>query len=727
MAKHSFSDTWNLRTGLFFVFLSVLLLIVMTYLENTIKRTYLQNLQLDTTRELDTVAARLSATITENISWVNGLAAHISIHQDINQLEFHKYAKTVLFQKPLLINMAAAPGLVVTMVYPEPQNKEVIGFDYRTDAVQWPAVARAIETNHLIVAGPIDLVQGGKGLVARKAIRGPEGDLWGVVAAAIDADALFYTAGLLGNQLGIDLAIRGKDGLGFEGDMIWGNPELFTDARSQLTTIPVGNGTWCFAAQPKGGWDSAVPILGIFRTGFLVTFIMLCGFFYSRYQKHTQDLRYQRILEKQATYDQLTGLPNRTLFEDNLAKAISLASRDHYKLAILFIDLDRFKPVNDNLGHKAGDLLLQQVTERINLHIRDSDTLARYSGDEFIAILTHIHDDYMPDTVAEDILATINAPFILKNNQIFCSASIGISVFPDDGETNEELVSKADQAMYEVKNSGRNGWHYFTKSMQAESENRHILYTQLVHAIAERALDVYYQPIVRLNDHFIGKCEALVRWFSDGQQIPTYQFIELAEETGMINEIDHFVLETAAAYLTQQSQELNVRLGLSVNLSPRLFLNKDQALLKWLNLILNTAESINLTVEITERLLMTESDQVNTILHQLRDRGVTIAIDDFGTGYSSLSYILKFPIDIIKIDQSFISKIGLDDKSEALTDTIINMAHRMGCVAVAEGIETEAQYTYLKRLGCDFGQGYYFDKPMDHTDFSNLLKQQYVG
>ncbi|AJQ92210.1 putative bifunctional diguanylate cyclase/phosphodiesterase [Gynuella sunshinyii] len=725
MAEHSSSDNWNLRTGLFFIFLSAVLLMVMIYLENTLRQTYLQNLQLDTTRELDAVASRLGATITENISWVNGLAAHISINPEISQSEFRRYVQAVLFQKPLLINMAAAPDLVVTMVHPVQQNQQVIGFDYRTSVDQWPAVARAIETGRLIVAGPIALVQGGRGLVARKAIHDPDGELWGVVAAAIDADALFQKVGLPGNQLGIDLAIRGKDGLGFEGEMIWGNPELFADARSQLTTIPVGDGTWLFAAQPKSGWDGAVPVLGIFRTGFLVTFILFCGFFYSRYQKHTQDLRYQRILEKQATYDQLTGLPNRILFEDTLAKAISLASRDHYKLALLFIDLDRFKPVNDNLGHKAGDLLLQQVTERINRHIRDSDTLARYSGDEFIVILNHIHDDYKPDTVAENILATISEPFVLTNNQVFCSASIGISVFPDDGKTNEELVSKADQAMYEVKNSGRNGWHYFTRSMQTESENRHILYTRLVQAIAERSLEVYYQPIVQLNDRFVSKCEALVRWFSDGQQIPNYQFIELAEETGMINEIDHFVLETAAAYLKQQSQELNVRLGLSVNLSPRLFLNKDQALLKWLNLILGAADSIDLTVEITERLLMAESDQVNTILHQLRDRGITIAIDDFGTGYSSLSYILKFPIDIIKIDRSFINKIGLDDKSEALTDTIINMAHRMGCLAVAEGIETEAQYTYLKRLGCDFGQGYYFDKPMDQADFSRRLKQQH--
>ncbi|HEY7884724.1 MAG TPA: EAL domain-containing protein, partial [Cellvibrionaceae bacterium] len=435
--------------------------------------------------------------------------------------------------------------------------------------------------------------------------------------------------------------------------------------------------------------------------------------------------RFTNKIQQQAIYDQLTGLPNRLLLDNRLSKAINKATRDKaHQVAILFIDLDNFKPVNDNMGHQAGDTLLREVSTRIRQAIRSSDTVGRYSGDEFIVVLEEITSSKTAVAVAEHILDVLKEPYTIHQKQLFCSASIGISLFPDDGNTADILISNADQAMYEVKRSGRNGWQFFTKSLQQVSEKRHLLGTQLISAINNQEFQVFYQPIIDLTNNRVRKCEALVRWFCDGKLVPTDEFISLAEETGRINDIDRFVLATASEFLISLQKQYNYTVGLSVNVSPRVFSTKDNSLERWLELMTRAASQLPLTVEITERLLIEESDRLMWVLTKLKALGVSIAIDDFGTGYSSLSYLTRFPIDVVKIDQSFIKKLGLEHAPEALTETMIDLSHKLSIEVVAEGVETPGQLEYLKRWHCDYGQGYLFDKPLDAEHFSQLIAKQ---
>jgi len=434
-------------------------------------------------------------------------------------------------------------------------------------------------------------------------------------------------------------------------------------------------------------------------------------------RKHSHEL-----IQYQASYDNLTGLPNRLLLNESLEKNIAKAKRDENKLAILFIDLDNFKPVNDSLGHKAGDKVLKEVAKRLKSCIRASDTAARYSGDEFIILLQDVDDGSGSLPVAEQVIHSINQPIHIDELEVFCGASIGIAIYPDDGETGESLISNADQAMYVAKESGRNNWHYFTDEMQQQSEKRHRMHSKLVSALSNGDLTVFYQPIIDLQTGLVSKCESLVRWFeSDGQQVSTEEFIGLAEEMGVINDIDFFVLEQAGRKLSQLVDEQGNGVGLSINVSPRIFSAKDKSLSKWITLIKEISQTVNVTVEITERVLTQDSSKALRALTQLKDAGISIAIDDFGTGYSSLSYLTKFPIDFIKIDRSFISNIGINESDETLTETIIGLANKLSMQVVAEGIETQEQLDFLKNLGCDYAQGYFLGKPQSADDFAQLL------
>ncbi len=428
-----------------------------------------------------------------------------------------------------------------------------------------------------------------------------------------------------------------------------------------------------------------------------------------------------KLIEHQATYDALTDLPNRLLFNSRLSNDIKNAKLANYKLGILFIDLDRFKPVNDNYGHRIGDKLLIQTAQRIKSCLRESDTVSRISGDEFCVLLTNIHNFDHITKIVETILIKLQTPYQLANSIIHCSASIGISLYPNDGNDAQSLISKADQAMYQVKSKGRNDWQFYTQEMQVQSERRHRLLNELIIDLKKGKLQPYFQPIFQLNSNTIAKCEALARWQrSDGSYISPDEFIPLAEESGLINQLDLYMLKESAKML-QQIKQNTKEVELSINISPRLFNIKDKNLLHWLDCVEKISQKIPLTIEITERLLTQDSFKALEILNQLKTYRVKIAIDDFGTGYSSLSYLVRFPVDIIKIDREFIDKLSQDETSDALVESMLLMAKRLNIKVVAEGIEEAYQLSRLKDLGCEFGQGYYLGKPMNYADFSEFV------
>jgi diguanylate cyclase (GGDEF)-like protein/PAS domain S-box-containing protein len=430
-----------------------------------------------------------------------------------------------------------------------------------------------------------------------------------------------------------------------------------------------------------------------------------------------------------ANYDKLTGLPNRSMFHERLEHEIRRAHRSDRKLALLFLDLDGFKEVNDTLGHDIGDLLLQHVANRLASCVRESDTIARLGGDEFIIILNDIPDTTVVGTVAQKIIETLASPYLLRSHPVFVSASVGITLYPDDGETYEVLLKSADQAMYAAKKEGRNRFCYFTSAMQEQVNRRARIISDLRLALNSNQFHVLYQPIVALGTGLAVKAEALVRWQHplDGLISPSL-FIPIAEESGLITAIGNYVFREAAQTARRLSA-LAPDFMVSVNKSPAQFHSKEfnSRSHAWLAILAELdVPGCNLGVEITEGMLLDMRPAVQEQLQALRTAGMKVAVDDFGTGYSSLAYLKKFDISYLKIDQSFIRNLARGGEDHALCDAMITMAHRLGMRAIAEGVETEAQRAILLELGCDYGQGYLFSPPVTGDDIVDLLQRQQV-
>ena len=429
-----------------------------------------------------------------------------------------------------------------------------------------------------------------------------------------------------------------------------------------------------------------------------------------------------------ANFDALTGLPNRRLFRDRLDQEVRKAARSGQQVALLFIDLDRFKQVNDLLGHDAGDMLLAQCANRLKGCVRESDTVARLGGDEFTVILTAPESAARVEHVCQKILHTLESPFPIGKEVAYMSGSIGVTLYPNDATTSEELIRKADQAMYAAKNAGKNQFSYFTYAMDEKAHLRLRLASELRSALPAGQLEVYYQPVLDLASGHLVKAEALLRWHHPrlGLVEPA-SFIPLAEETGQINQIGTWVFKQAASRSLQWRERLGTSFQIGVNKSPIQFLshNDDADWLQYLRQLGLPGSSIS--IEITEGMLLHASSSVTDKLLQYRDAGIQVAIDDFGTGYSSMTYLKKFDIDYLKIDQSFVSEIATDEDSRTIAESIIVMAHKLGLKVVAEGIETEAQLELLKQAGCDYGQGFLFSVPLPPQGFEQLLLADRAG
>ncbi len=438
----------------------------------------------------------------------------------------------------------------------------------------------------------------------------------------------------------------------------------------------------------------------------------------------TERKKADALIWKQANYDTLTELPNRRLFSDRLEQSIKIAKREKHHLALLFIDLDRFKEVNDTLGHHIGDELLLETAQRINACVRESDTVARLGGDEFTVILNELHDVSHIEKVSQKIIDALSTPFLLGNEQVFISCSIGITVYPDDAQLPQELLKNADQAMFAAKEAGRSRTHYFTQSMQETSQQRMRMARDLRLALQDSQLSVYYQAIVAIEDNHIHKAEALLRWQHPEQGfISPADFIPIAEETGTIHKIGYFVFKQATQRVKDWRAQYNPNFQVSINKSPVQFLARGDVRHKWLKYLEKHHVSPHgIVIEITEGVILEAADFVSEKLLQFRDAGIQIAIDDFGTGYSSLAYLKKFDIDYLKLDKSFVMNLETDSSNLALSEAIIVMAHKLGIKVIAEGVETEAQLAVLKKIHCDYAQGFFLAKPMPAEEFELLLK-----
>ncbi len=426
-----------------------------------------------------------------------------------------------------------------------------------------------------------------------------------------------------------------------------------------------------------------------------------------------------------ANHDALTGLPNRNLLQDRIRQAVAQARRSKERGAVLFIDLDQFKTINDSLGHDVGDLLLKAVAERLVSGLRSEDTVARQGGDEFIVVLPRVTNAQDAGTVAQELLDAIAPPYQVKGNELHAGASIGIAIFPDDGEDGDTLLKNSDTAMYHAKEAGRNNYQFFTPRMNQLAAERQFLGTCLRHALARNELLLHFQPMVDMTSGKLMGLEVLLRWQHPEQGlIPPLKFIPLAEETGLIVPIGEWVLKTACLQLKAWQEQGYEVPRLAINLSTRQF--RQKALPETIARILDETgvEARFVELEITESILMDNTGEAVETLRKLNDMGLEISIDDFGTGYSSLSYLKRFPIDKLKIDRSFVQDIATDPDDAAIVTAIIALAHSLQMKVIAEGVEEAAQLVFLSRQGCDQYQGYYFSKPLPAAEVVTKLQRR---
>lgn len=430
-------------------------------------------------------------------------------------------------------------------------------------------------------------------------------------------------------------------------------------------------------------------------------------------------------LQFQAEHDSLTGLPNRVLFLDRLKQAIKLSIRSREKMAVLFVDLDHFKEVNDSLGHEVGDELLKQVANKMHATLREFDTIARLGGDEFTILLTSLSEDDALFGVMQKIMGAFKDPFLLKGHQVYTTCSIGISVFPDDAQTPEDLLRNADAAMYRAKTEGRNTYEFYTHDLTEKAYERVVLESKLRRALPRDELSVYYQPQVDMSTGQVIGMEALMRWHHpDDGMIPPDKFIPLAEDTGMIVEIDRWMTRTAihqfAGWLRSgwNCGMLSINLSM-IQLNSGDFIDYVEQLIKE-----TSVPAEKLIFEVTETQAMRNPEKSTIVLRQLQALGVKIAIDDFGTGFSSLAYLKKLPIDRIKIDKSFIDGIPEDKDDVGLTQAIIALAGSLDKGLIAEGVETLEQAEFLCDQGCMDAQGYFYYKPMSASDLEAEILSQ---
>ncbi|MES9968419.1 MAG: EAL domain-containing protein [Candidatus Thiodiazotropha sp.] len=441
----------------------------------------------------------------------------------------------------------------------------------------------------------------------------------------------------------------------------------------------------------------------------------------------TEKKRQEAHILKQAHYDGLTGLPNRFLAMDRLAQLLKEASRDSCKVAILFLDLDGFKRVNDTLGHETGDRLLVQASDRLQSAVRDGDSVCRLGGDEFVVLLRNLAELADAKKVASSLIAQFRRPFKLDERELVVTTSIGIAVYPSDGMTPTELLRNADTAMYHSKEQGRNTFNFYTSEMNLNISRSLEVEEQLHGAQERQEFSVVYQPVVALQNNRIVAAEALLRWNNPALgSVSPEEFIPIAEQTGVILGIGRFVLQQAVYNAQRWGELIEHDFKIAINLSPRQL--RDAGLVDFIADLLQSSglKADALVLEITEGVLMSGQQDIEQALERLHKSGISLGMDDFGTGYSSLSYLRKYPFDVLKVDRSFINDLNVDPADYELVNASILMAHGIGLEVVAEGVETEDQLNCLRDLQCEYAQGYLFSQPINEDDFTQLLRSSSI-
>ena len=793
------------------------------------------------TAQAGQVRARLESEVNSAAHLSLGLVSFIAANPDFDRASFDRVAERMLTYGRHLRNISVAPDNVVREVYPRAGNERAIGLSYLDTPSQRDAVVQMMNSRRFVLAGPLELVQGGIGLINRfpvylPARNGQSEHYWGLVAVVLRFDSLLEASGLTPESGYVRYALRGRDGLGAAGEVFHGDAALFDQAPVLLDVVLPDNARWQLAAVPAGGWQNghgSARVLALWGAGTAVS-LAIAALLYLRqlqlrrlqlrdaelslaasvidslneaimvtdardrvvtvnpafsaltgidgsaacgrpapavvscpyseesrsefadqlardgywrgelddrrasgesypkslsiypvrapggrvahYVHSFSDISERREAERKihhlAHHDMLTGLPNRLSLQLRMEQAMAQARRHGTLLAVLMIDMDHFKDINDTLGHHVGDALLVEVGKRLQRCVRQSDVVARLGGDEFVVLVTDMVTTLTAAAVAEKIVAALSAPYAVESYQLHSTPSVGIGVFPNDGETVDDLLRNVDSAMYHAKAAGRNNYQFFNDSMSANASERLTLQSSLHQAIARRQFVLHYQPQIETGSGRLVGVEVLVRWeHPERGLVPPNKFIPIAEESDLIIRLGEWILQEACRQLSVW-RAMGLQMRIAVNLSARQLRSK--------NLLRQVKDVVlkydlkpgDLELEITESVAMEDADNTLRMLAQLRELGLELAIDDFGTGYSSLSHLKLMPLQRLKIDRSFVKDIENDPDDAAICAATISLAHNLGLTVIAEGVETDAQYAFLGNLGCECVQGFLFSKPL---------------
>lgn len=821
-----------------FIIGTVLLLALYVLLEQNIRQKHSQQLKFDALEAAQKINATLANEINRNVLLLKNLSAFIAVKPNLSPREFQNYCAEIFDQGAALINLAAAPGLVIKMVYPLLENKSTLGVDYLQIESQIDNVLQAAKWPKTIISNPVQLIQGGRGVIIRQGVFQPDSkESWGIVSAVIDLDLLFQETGVWDFDDRFRLIINSHDDDN-EPYVIYGNSYFSQLYLPIILKMDLIDQVWDIHITPKQGWDFSVARLWFYRLVLAVILLIwffrvqsllhrkqqriktqqklhdhetllqevgtvarmaawrvneqgdilqwtakskdvlghsfptdlkhineFWDFFPSEYSDayktdiieaslagkgfdieipyHDEDNKihwlrmvsdqtldtengkevigvlqnitdYKEINELikfQATHDNLTGLLNRSAFSHQAEQWLQLAEEKNLMAALIFIDLDNFKNINDSLGHAIGDTVLIRFSRIIEQCLDENDVLARYSGDEFV-ILTVNTGYAVLKQKNELLLKQLTRSIDVEGRHLFVSASLGVSVFPDHADNAADLVAKADLAMYAAKARGKSNYCFYNVEMQADAQLEMQLKHDVKQAIKDRSIQVYYQPIVNLSNGEVSKIEALMRCHdASGGFYNTEKLIEVSEQSNLIVEVDIAVLRQIIIDLQRINVGINKAIEISINVSAHTFKCQSQLFNEWQDLIYQVAENTAVTLEITERSLMDRSTKTMEIIRALTTKGISIAIDDFGVGFSSLSVLLDYPISTLKIDRSFVSLLGTGhNKHKQIINAIIKLAKTLDFKVVAEGVETDQQVRQLLEFGCNYQQGYYFSE-----------------
>ena len=682
---------------------------------------------LEVENRLDALSTKVAGLVERNIAILYGLRADIAANSGISQARFEHLAIALMSQGLHVRHIGLAPDLIIQMVYPMEGNTLAIGLNYLEHPKQNQSVIRAIETGKIIMEGPVQLIQGGEAFITRVPVTDLRtNELWGVISAVIDYRSLFHEAGIHNLPEGTQVAIRSIEIDQQQSGVQLGDQSIFHQASTKTEYIHLSIGKWQIGLHDDAQSYASRISFFIIVIGIGASILVGTTVFYGMIQQVHRDAA-QRKVEHQAAFDNLTGLSNRYLFNQRLHNMIAEAKRFDKQLVLMIIDLDNFKKINESCGHEVGDELLKHVAITLRREFRGNDLIARLSADEFAAVIKDSTAAVQIELVAERLIESLSKPIKIGEHDLVSSASIGIAIFPDDGDNNISILQHADRAMIAAKKAGRNTIQFFNTNMRSEADLYVRIHHEILTGIPEEQFIMMYQPILDIKKNKFTKCEALVRWYHPQRgMVSPAEFIPVAESTGCIRQLGHWCLERVCKDFIH-FKELGFELTISVNRSVVEFNSVEQAK-RWLDMM--TAYQVptsHLVFEITESLFMETGSHQDACIELLKENGIRFAIDDFGTGYSALNYLRRQPVDYVKIDQSFIRDMAEIQQDRALVESLIQLSHILGIEVIAEGVEYQEHLSWLQTWQCDHAQGFLFEKALPPEEFVAFLRAHQSG